>query len=158
MRLWPPVPDALRPGTGIGHGTPGWAGGERRSSPRVCSRARETREAATWGNGRGKRWGTQCSQWLRRRPPHQWGLRCNCKRPVCCCSATGARGSCGAAACVQQRRRRRGEAAGACCPLQPQGVESANQVQPLRSETKWDGIPGSPCWFRLPPPCFRSLW
>ncbi len=152
MWLWPPAPDALRPGSGIGHGTPVWGGGERRSSPRVCSRGRETREAATWGNSRGKRWGTQCGQWLRRRPPHQWELRCNGKRPVCCCSATGARGSCGAAACVQQLRRRRGEAAGACCPLQPQGVESAKQVQPLRSETKGEGIPGLPCWVRLPPP------
>ena len=54
------------------------------------------------------------------------------ERPVCCCRATGARGSRGAAACVQQLRRSRGEAAGACCPLQPQSVESAKQVQPLR--------------------------
>ncbi len=33
--VWPPAPDALRPGSGIGHGTPVWEVGARRSSPRA---------------------------------------------------------------------------------------------------------------------------
>ena len=65
-------------------------------------------------------------------------LRCNGKRPVCCCSETGACQSCGAAACVQQLRRSRGEAAGACCSLQPQSEESAKRVN--RSADYAEGV------------------
>ena len=36
--VWPPAPDALRPGSGIGHGTPVWEVGEMRSSPKVSFR------------------------------------------------------------------------------------------------------------------------
>ena len=55
-------------------------------------------------------------------------LRCNDDRPAWHRRSTGACKSCGAAACVQQLRRSHGEAARACCPLQPQCVESAKQV------------------------------
>ena len=69
----------------------------------------------------------------------QWELRCDDMRPARCCSATGARRSCGAAACVQQLSRSHGEAAGACRPLQPQSAESAKQVQPYYRRVRGRG-------------------
>ena len=123
-----------------------FGGGERRSSPKVYIAGTRNLGTAMRGNERGERRGTQSGQWLRRQTPHRWKLRCNGRRPVCCCRATGARGSCGAAACVQQLRRSHGEAAGACCTLQPQSAGSAKQVQPLRQcyrRVRVEG-PGSP--------------
>ena len=65
-------------------------------------------------------------------------LRCNDDRPAWHRRSTGACKSCGAAACVQQLRRNHVEAARACCPLQPQSVESAKQVN--RSADYAEGV------------------
>ena len=89
MWLWPPAPDALRPGSGIGHGTPVW--GLEQGAVRPGCHSRGT---ATWGNRRGKRRGTQSGQWLRRRPPH----RGNCAAMMSVQSAVAVRPEHGEAA------------------------------------------------------------
>ena len=77
-----PAPDALRPGSGIGHGTPVWAFEQGAVRPGCHSRG-----TATWGNRRGKGRGTQSGQWLRRKPPH----RGNCVATVRVRSAVAVR-------------------------------------------------------------------
>ena len=134
----PPAPDALRPGSGSGHGTPVWGLEQDAVRPGCIQQASCYLGEWELGNKRGKRRGTQSGQWLRRRPPDRGKLRGNDERPVCRCSETGACQSSGAAVCVQQLRRNHGEAAGACCPLQPQSVESAKQVN--RSADYAEGV------------------
>ena len=65
-RVTRPERDALRPGSGIGHGTP--IGGLEKGAVRPGC---HSRGAARLGNRRGKRRGTQFGQWLCREPPHR---------------------------------------------------------------------------------------
>ena len=58
-------------------------------------------KAATRGNRRGEWRGTQSDQWLCRKPPHQWKLRCNGKRPAWHRCPTGACQCSGAATFVE---------------------------------------------------------
>ena len=88
-------------------------------------------KAATRGNRRGERRGTQSGRWLCRKPPHQWKLRCNSKRPAWHRCPTGACQSSGAATFVEQQRRSHVEAAGEREPFQPQWGERA-AIWPLR--------------------------
>ena len=81
----PPAADALRPDLALAWKPMG--AGEWRSSHRVGSRGRETREAARRGNWRGNWRGTQSGQWLRRQPPH----RGNCAATVSVRSAIAVR-------------------------------------------------------------------
>ena len=80
--VWPPAPDALRPGSGIGHGTP--IGGLEKDAVSQCV---IPGQAAMLGNRRGKRGGTQSGQWLRRKPSH----RGNCATTMSVRSAVAVR-------------------------------------------------------------------
>ncbi len=71
--VWPRAPDALRPGSGIGHGTP--IGGLEQDAVRPVHYSQET---ATWGNSWGKGRGTQSGRWLHHQPPR----RGNCAATV----------------------------------------------------------------------------
>ena len=95
-------------------------------------------KAATKGNKRGERRGTQSGQWLCRKPPHQWKLRCNSKRPAWHRCPTGACQSSGAATFVEQLRRSHVEAAGGREPFQPQWGE-CEAIRPLRCGKEVEG-------------------
>ena len=87
--VWPPAPDALRPGSDIGHGTPVWGLAKGAVRPGCYAW-----DAARLGNKRGKGRGTQSGQWLRREPPR----RGNCAATMSARSAVAVRPEQGEAA------------------------------------------------------------